>query len=82
MLNLSKAACIQILRKASKLNEGALLRLDPKRLGLTRNDVETAVLFLIERACFIRYQRESDGYYTVGGLSLQGKLRLDQLTTG
>lgn len=40
-----------------------------------------AAHFLIERACFRRYQ-EGDGHYAVGGLSLQGRLRLDQLSNG
>jgi hypothetical protein len=41
----------------------------------------TAMAFLVERACFRRYQH-GDGHYAVGGLSLQGRLRLDQLSNG
>jgi len=40
--------------------------------------METAASFLIERACFTRH-REIDGRTAVGGLSLQGRMRLDQL---
>ena len=43
--------------------------------------METAAAFLVERACFKRYS-EADGHYAVGGLSLQGRLRLDQLSNG
>ncbi|CAG4886831.1 MULTISPECIES: hypothetical protein [Paraburkholderia] len=81
MLNLSKSDCITILSAASSLADDAMLPLDPDRLGLSRNGMETAAAFLVERACFTRYQ-ESDGHYAVGGLSLQGKLRLDQLSNG
>ena len=81
MPNPSKADCIAILRAASQLGEDALLPLDANSLGLSRNRMETAAAFLIERACFRRYQ-EGDGHYAVGGLSLQGRLRLDQLLNG
>jgi hypothetical protein len=40
-----------------------------------------AAAFLVERACFRRY-KEGDGHYAVGALSLQGRLRLDQLSNG
>ncbi|WP_114813625.1 hypothetical protein [Paraburkholderia kururiensis] len=78
---LSKSDCITILSAASELADDSLLSLDPSRLGLTRNGMETAAAFLIERACFKRY-RDGDGHYAVGGLSLQGRLRLDQLANG
>ncbi|CAG4888649.1 hypothetical protein [Paraburkholderia saeva] len=81
MLNPSKSDCITILAAASSLADDAMLPLDPDRLGLSRNGMETAAAFLVERACFKRYQ-ESDGHYAVGSLSLQGKLRLDQLSNG
>jgi hypothetical protein len=81
MLNPSKSDCITILSAASQLTDGALLPLDCQTLGLSRNGMETAVSFLIERACFKRYS-EADGHYAVGGLSLQGRLRLDQLSNG
>ncbi|CAH2781705.1 MAG: FIG00458039: hypothetical protein [uncultured Paraburkholderia sp.] len=41
----------------------------------------SAASFLIERACFRRYQ-EGDGHYAVGALSLQGRWRLEQLSNG
>ena len=77
----SKADCITILSAASKLGDDALLSLDPRALGLTRNGMDTAAVFLIERACFKR-AREGGGHYEVGGLSLQGQLRLEQLRHG
>jgi hypothetical protein len=81
MLNPSKTDCITILSAASELPDGKLLSLDCRSLGLTRNGMETAASFLIERACFKRYS-ETGGHYAVGGLSLQGRLRLDQLANG
>jgi len=81
MLNPSKSDCITILSAASELPDDSLLALDSRRLGLSRNGMETAAAFLIERACFKHY-READGHYAVGGLSLQGRLRLDQLSNG
>ncbi|CAB3764836.1 hypothetical protein [Paraburkholderia solisilvae] len=81
MLNPSKTDCITILSAASKLTDGSLLSLDCRSLGLSRNGMETAASFLIERACFKRHS-EADGHYAVGGLSLQGRLRLDQLANG
>ncbi len=77
----SKTDCITILSAASKLDDNALLPLDPKTLGLTRNGMDTAAAFLIERACF-KQHRDGGGHYQVGGLSLQGKLRLEQLRYG
>jgi hypothetical protein len=81
MLNPSKVDCITILSAASELDDDDLLSLDPRSLGLSRNGMETAAVFLIERACFKRHH-DADGYYAVGGLSLQGRLRLDQLANG
>ncbi|TDN66870.1 hypothetical protein B0G77_0083 [Paraburkholderia sp. BL10I2N1] len=81
MLNPSKSDCITILSAASELTDDAMLSLDASQLGLTRNGMETAAAFLVERACFKCYQ-ESDGHYAVGGLSLQGRLRLEQLSNG
>ena len=81
MPNPSKADCIAILSAARQLGEDALLPLDAHSLGLSRNRMETAAAFLIERACFRRSQ-EGDGHYAVGGLSLQGRLRLDQFLNG
>ncbi|MDG0026031.1 hypothetical protein [Trinickia sp. Y13] len=81
MLNPSKLDCITILSAAREVGEDALLHLDPHTLGLTRNGMETAAAFLIERACFKRHH-DGNGQYAVGGLSLQGKLRLDQLANG
>jgi len=81
MLNPSKSDCITILSAASELAGDSMLPLDASELGLTRNALETTAAFLVERACFKRYQ-ESDGHYAVGGLSLQGRLRLEQLSNG
>ncbi len=81
MLNPSKSDCIKILSAASELSDDSMLPLDHGRLGLSRNGMLTAAAFLIERACFRRYQ-EGEGHYAVGGLSLQGRLRLDQLSNG
>ena len=81
MLNPSKSDCITILSAASELTDDSMLPLDAGRLGLSRNGMQAAALFLIERACFKRH-REGDGHYAVGGLSLQGRLRLDQLANG
>jgi hypothetical protein len=77
----SKVDCITILSAASKLTDDALLPLDPHALGLSRNGMDTAAAFLIERACF-KQHRDGNGHYAVGRLSLQGKLRLDQLSNG
>lgn len=77
----SKVDCITILSAARDLCDGALLALDPNALGLSRNGMDAAAAFLIERACFTQH-RDGDGHYAVGGLSLQGKLRLDQLANG
>ncbi len=77
----SKDDCITILHAASELDDNALLPLDPGMLGLTRNGMDTAAAFLIERACF-KQHRDGDGHYEVGGLSLQGRLRLEQLRHG
>ncbi|WP_454805221.1 hypothetical protein [Paraburkholderia fungorum] len=81
MLNPSKSDCITILTAASELADDSLLPLEHSRLGLSRNGMLAAAHFLIERACFRRYQ-EGDGHYAVGALSLQGRLRLDQLSNG
>jgi len=81
MLNPSKSDCITILSAASELAGDSMLPLDASRLGLSRNGMQTAAAFLIERACFKDY-RQGDGHYAVGGLSLQGRLRLDQLANG
>jgi hypothetical protein len=82
MFNPSKADCITILSAASRVTgQGTLLDLDYKRLGLSRNGMETAASFLIERDCFTGYVNGGD-HIAVGGLSLQGRLRLDQLANG
>jgi len=81
MLNPSKSDCITILSAASQLADDSMLPLDHSRLGLSRNGMQTAASFLIERACFRRYQ-EGDGHYAVGALSLQGRWRLEQLSNG
>jgi hypothetical protein len=81
MLNPSKSDCITILSAASELADDSMLPLDHGRLGLTRNGMLAAASFLTERGCFRRYEEES-GHYAVGALSLQGRLRLDQLANG
>jgi hypothetical protein len=79
MLNPSRADCIAILSAASRIvDQTTLLDLNYKNLGLSRNGMETAASFLIERACFTRHC-EVDGQTAVGALSLQGRMRLDQL---
>ena len=82
MLYPSKADCIAILSAASHVSDAeALLALDHKHLGLSRNAMETAAAFLTERGCFNRYSFGAGGV-SVGALSLQGRLRLDQLANG
>jgi hypothetical protein len=81
MLNPSKSDCITILSAANELADDSMLSLDHGRLGLSRNGMQAALAFLVERACFRRHQ-EGEGHYAVGGLSLQGRLRLEQLSKG
>lgn len=82
MLYPSKADCIAILSAASRVSDTeALLALDHRHLGLSRNAMETAAAFLTERGCFSRYSFGLTGV-SVGALSLQGRLRLDQLANG
>lgn len=82
MLYPSKADCIAILSAASGVCDAeALLALDHRHLGLSRNAMETAAAFLTERGCFSRYTFGAGGV-SVGALSLQGRLRLDQLANG
>lgn len=81
MLNPSKSDCITILSAARELADDSMLPLDAGRLGLSRNGMQAAAAFLIERACF-KHVRQADGHYAVGGLSLQGRLRLEQLANG
>lgn len=90
----SKADCIAVLREASRLPAGtpaarpgqtmqapALTELLPDELGMSCERLHAAALFLIERGCFQGHQ-QSAGLYAVGPLSLQGRLRLDQLANG
>ncbi|WP_297351314.1 hypothetical protein [Paraburkholderia sp.] len=81
MLNPSKSDCITILSAANELADDSMLALDAGRLGLSRNGMQAAACFLIERACF-RHHEKGEGHYAVGGLSLQGRLRLEQLVHG
>ncbi|SPB15948.1 hypothetical protein NOV72_03147 [Caballeronia novacaledonica] len=82
MLYPSKADCIAILSAASRVSDAeALLALDHRHLGLSRNAMETAAAFLTERGCFSHYTFGVAGV-SVGALSLQGRLRLDQLANG
>jgi hypothetical protein len=71
MLYPSKADCIAILSAASRVSDAeALLALDHKRLGLSRNAMDAAAAFLTERGCFNRYSFDVAGI-SVGALSLQ-----------
>ncbi|AET88650.1 MULTISPECIES: hypothetical protein [Caballeronia] len=82
MLYPSKADCIAILSAASRVPDAdTLLALDYTHLGLSRNAMVTAAAFLTERDCFSRYSFGVAGV-SVGALSLQGRLRLDQLANG
>ncbi len=82
MLTPSKADCIVLLSAASRAGDtSSMVRLHHANLGLSRNRLDATVAFLMERACFLRC-RDVGGSYEVGGLSLQGKLRLDQLVQG
>src|SRR6202795_140628 len=61
MLNPSRADCIAILSAASRIaDQTTLIDLDYKNLGMSRNGMETAASFLIERDCFMRH-REING---------------------
>jgi hypothetical protein len=84
MLYPSKADCIAVLSAASRVSDTeALLALDPAHLGLSRNAMFNAAAFLTERGCFSRYSFGDAGVsVSVGALSLQGRLRLDQLANG
>ena len=55
MQNPSKTDCIAILSAARELRDGSLISLDPKALGLSRNGMDTAMSFLLERACFTSF---------------------------
>lgn len=81
MQNPSKADCIVVLSAASRLADQATLDLDADHLGLSRNALKTTAAFLIERDCFKRHS-DLDGHLSVGALSLQGRLRLEQLAAG
>jgi hypothetical protein len=78
----SKADCIAVLSAASRVsNASDRVRLNCSTLGLSRNRLDATAVFLIERDCFVRCH-SGEGVYEVGGLSLQGKLRLEQLVHG
>lgn len=82
MPNPLRADCIVILSAASRISDKTtLVDLDYKRLGLSRNGMEVAASFLIERDCFTGH-REVNGQVAIGPLSLQGRMRLDQLANG
>jgi hypothetical protein len=81
MLHPTKADCIAILSAASRMSDADSLALDPIRLGLSRNALMNAAVFLTERGCFRHYTLGDSGF-SVGALSLQGRLRLDQLANG
>ncbi|MDR5778934.1 hypothetical protein QCE63_05760 [Caballeronia sp. LZ065] len=82
MLYPSKADCIAVLSAVSDIaHPQALLTLDHRHLGLSRNAMEAAAAFLTERGCFSRYTFDVSGV-SVGALSLQGRLRLERLANG
>ncbi|KMY86131.1 hypothetical protein BUMB_04903 [Candidatus Paraburkholderia calva] len=82
MLHPSRADCIAILSAASRMSEAdSLLALDHTRLGLSRNAMVNAAVFLTERGCFSKYTFGASGF-SVGALSLQGRMRLTQLADG
>ncbi|CAM2147944.1 conserved protein of unknown function [Pararobbsia alpina] len=82
MLMPSKSDCIAILTAAERVaNSEDVVRLSYENLGLSRNRLDATATFLMERGCFKRCSG-GHGSYEVGGLSLQGKLRLDQLVHG
>jgi hypothetical protein len=82
MLQPTKADCIAILSAASRMREtDSLLALDHTRLGLSRNAMVNAAVFLTERGCFSSYTF-GESQFSVGTLSLQGRMRLDQLANG
>jgi hypothetical protein len=81
MLNPTKADCIAILSAVSRLPDHATLDLDRQLPGLSRNGMKTAAAFLSERDCFKQHP-DSNGHLEVDGLSLQGRLRLEQLAQG
>ncbi len=73
---------MRILSAVSRVREtDALLAIDHTRLGLSRNAMVNAAVFLTERGCFCHYTLDV-GQYSVGALSLQGRMRLDQLANG
>jgi hypothetical protein len=82
MLTPSKADCIAVLSAASRAaNANDRVHLDCSTLGLSRNCLDATTAFLMERDCFVRCQG-AQGSYEVSGLSLQGRLRLEQLVHG
>jgi hypothetical protein len=82
MLNPSKADCIAVLSAVSQMGDAdSLLALDHSDLGLSRYAMVNAAVFLGERGCFNRYTFGANGF-AVGALSLQGRMRLTQLSDG
>lgn len=82
MLTPSKSDCIALLSAANRVvGADDVVRLSYENLGLSRNCLDATATFLMERACFKRCSG-GQGTYDVGGLSLQGKLRLEQLVHG
>lgn len=82
MLTPSKSDCIAILSAAQRVAcADEVVRLSSQNLGLSRNRLDATATFLMERDCFVRCSG-AHGNYEVGALSLQGKLRLDQLVHG
>jgi hypothetical protein len=81
MLAPSKSDCITVLSAASGMRDaGTLMKLDAAALGLSDNTLKATASFLTERGCFASY-REEHGDYSIGALSLQGRLRLEQLAS-
>lgn len=82
MLTPSKSDCIAILSAAQRVaGVDDMVPLSCHDLGLSRNTLDATANFLMERGCFVRCSG-ANGHYEVGALSLQGRLRLDQLVHG
>ena len=83
-MNVSTSLCLSeegSCLRHRKPNANDKVHLDCNTLGLSRNSLDATAAFLMERDCFVRCQG-AQGSYEVAGLSLQGKLRLEQLVHG
>ncbi len=81
MHNPSRTDCIAILSAASRVGEAdSLLALDHTHLGLSRNAMVRGRVSDRARLFQSLYLRHPG--FAVGALSLQGRMRLDQLSNG